>query len=134
MPSEPTGEQQPIPGMLRAAALIGAVQAGALVVYAVAIGVAARQAGQDVAAAPVEIAIYLIFAVGIGLIARGLLHRRHIARGPFVVTQLFGLITGWTLTQGDGTAIHVAGIAVLLLSLAGIALALNSGVRDALVD
>ena len=39
--------------------------------------------------------------------------------------QLFGLVTGWTLTQGDGDTTHYAGYAVLVLSVIGIALVIN---------
>jgi hypothetical protein len=136
-PDQPTAEpavSEDLPAVLRAAALIGAVQALAIALYAVGIGIAALREGRDVAAAPVEIAIYLAFAAGIALIVKGLRNRRHIARGPFVVTQLFGLIVGWTLTEGDGAVVTLLGIGVLLLCLAAIALALNGQLRDALVD
>lgn len=124
--------RRPVP--LVAAALIGALQAVALVGYAVAIGFAAAGAGTDVASAPAEIVVYLLFAAGIGLVVKGMLNLRRIARGPYVVTQLFGLIVGWTLASGDGTAVHVAGWIVLIASLTGLALMLNPQVADALVD
>jgi len=42
------------------------------------------------------LAIYLVFAVGLVLVARGLWGRRAAVRTPFGVAQLFGLIVGWT--------------------------------------
>ena len=122
------------PPALVAAAVLGALEAAAIAAYAVAIGVAAAGAGQDVASAPVEIVIYLLFAAGIALVVKGLLNRRRIARGPYVVTQMFGLIIGWTLASGDGAAVHVAGWIVLVVSLAGLALMINRQVGKVLVD
>jgi hypothetical protein len=130
-PAEPTPAR---PALLLAAAGIGAGEVLALVVYVIAIGFAAAGSGTDVASAPAEIVIYLLFALGIGLVVKGLLNRRRIARGPYIVTQMFGLIVGWTLASGDGAAVHVAGWIVLVASLAGIALMLNGQVAAALQD
>lgn len=133
-PEAPVEAGSTRPRLLLAAAGIGTIEVLALVGYVIAIGVAAAGAGTDVASAPAEIVIYLLFAVGIGLVVKGLLSRRRVARGPFIVTQLFGLIVGWTLAAGDGAGVHVAGWIVLALSLAGIALMLNGQVADALQD
>lgn len=122
------------PGALLAAAVIGCVEALGLVAYAVAIAISAWQVGEDGAAAPVQVVIYVLFALGIWLVVRGLLAGRRLARGPYVVTQLFGLIVGWTLAAGDGTWVHLTGWVVLALSMAGIALMLNPAVSAALVD
>ncbi len=122
------------PRTLLAAAVIGAVEALALVGYAVAIAVSAWRVGEDGAAAPVQVAIYLLFALGIALVVRGLLSGRRLARGPYVVTQLFGLVVGWTLAAGDGIWVHLAGWGVLAVSIAGIALMLNPAVSAALTD
>lgn len=132
--ADPTAAPPERPPALVAAAVLGALESAALVGYAVAIGVAAAGAGKDVAAAPAEIVVYLLFALGIGLVVKGLLNRRRIARGPYVVTQMFGLIVGWTLAAGDGLAVHVAGWAVLAVSLAGLALMFNRQVGQVLVD
>lgn len=122
------------PRALLAAVVVGVVEALGLVAYAVAIAISAWQVGEDGAAAPVQVVIYVLFALGILLVLRGLLAGRRLARGPYVVTQMFGLIVGWTLAAGDGTLVHVAGWAVLVLSIAGIALMLNPAVSAALVD
>ncbi len=132
--ADPVAVQPGRPPALVAAAVLGALEAAAIAAYAVAIGVAAAGAGQDVASAPVEIVIYLLFAAGIALVVKGLLNRRRIARGPYVVTQMFGLIIGWTLASGDGAAVHVAGWIVLVVSLAGLALMINRQVGKVLVD
>ena len=54
------------------------------------------------------------------------------ARTPFGVVQLFGLVMGWTLTQGDGDLTHRAGYAVLAVSVLGIALVISPSVGEAL--
>lgn len=120
------------PGALVAAAVIAVLEALALTAYAVGIGVSALQNPGSVAAAPVEIVLYLIFAAGLVAIARGLWGRRAIARTPFAVAQMFGLVIGWTLTQGDGDLVHRLGYAVLAVSVVGIALVMSPAVGEAL--
>jgi hypothetical protein len=120
------------PGALVAAAVIAVLEALALTAYAVGIGVSALQNPGSIAAPPVEIAIYLVFAAGLLAIARGLWHRRAIARTPFAVAQLFGLVVGWTLTQGDGDLVHRIGYVVLGVSVVGIAVVMSPAVGEAL--
>lgn len=108
-----------------AAAVLAGLEALAVAAYAVGIGVAALGAPGTISAAPVVVVIFLLFAAGIAACARGLWLRRRAARTPFGVVQLFGLVTGWTLTQGDGDSTHYAGYAVLVVSLVGIALVIN---------
>jgi hypothetical protein len=120
------------PGPLVAAAVIAVLEALALTAYAVGIGVSAVQNPGSVAAAPVEIVLYLIFAAGLVAIARGLWGRRSVARTPFAVAQMFGLVIGWTLTQGDGDLVHRLGYAVLAVSVVGIALVMSPAVGEAL--
>ena len=120
------------PRALVAAAAISVIEAVALVAYGIGIGVSAAQNPGSVAAAPVEIVLYLLFAAGLLAVARGLWLRRGIARTPFGVAQLFGLVVGWTLTQGDGDLVHRVGYAVLAVSVVGIALVMSPAVAEAL--
>jgi hypothetical protein len=108
-----------------AAVAVASVEAAAVAAYAVGIGVAAVANPGSVSAAPVAVAIFLVFAAGILACARGLWRRRRAARTPFGIVQLFGLVVGWTLTQGDGDSTHVAGYAVLVASVVGIALVVS---------
>ena len=48
----------------------------------------------------VEIIIYLIFAAGIGLIARGMSAARSAARPPYLLAQIFVLIVAYTPSLG----------------------------------
>ena len=123
-PTRPAGR----PGALVAAVAVAALETVALVVYAVSLAVAAVQNPGSISAGPVVVAIFALFALGVGLCARGLWRRNHAARTPFGVVQLFGLVTGYTLVQGDGTATHLAGWAVLAVSVVGIALVMSPGV------
>jgi len=120
------------PGALVAAVVIAVIEALALAAYAVSIGVSAAQSPGSIAAAPVEIVLYLVFAAGLLAIARGLWGRRAIARTPFAMAQLFGLVVGWTLTQGNGDLVHRLGYAVLAISVVGIALVMSPAVGEAL--
>lgn len=119
-------------GTLVAAVVVAALEALALLVYAVSLAVAAVQNPGSISAGPVVVAIFAIFAVGVGLCARGLWRGSRAARTPFAVVQLFGLVTGYTLVQGDGTATHAAGWAVLAVSVVGIALVISPGVGASL--
>jgi hypothetical protein len=120
------------PPLLLAAVAVAVLEAVALVAYAVGIGLSTLEASTAVAAAPVEIVIYLVFALGIALCAVGLWRRRRSARTPFGVIQLFGVVIGWTLTQGDGDLIHRIGYAVLAVSVVGIALVISPALGEAL--
>ena len=129
---EPAAEPGPRSRLLLATAAVSAVEALAVATYAVTIAISAARSGSVIAAAPVEVAVYLLFAAGIALVTKGVLSRRRIARAPYVLTQLFGVISGWTLVSGDGTDVHVYGWLVLVISLTGLALAMNRQVGEAL--
>jgi len=119
-------EGEPREGALVAATLLALVEGVALVAYAVGIGVSSLRSTDAEATSPVVVVvIYLLFAAGILVCARGLWARRRAARTPFGVVQLFGLVIGWTLTQGDGEVTHAIGYAVLVLSVVGIALVMS---------
>ena len=120
------------PPLLLAAVAVAVLEAVALAAYAVGIGLSTLEDSTAVAAAPVEIVIYLLFALGIGLCAYGLWQRRRAARTPFGVVQLFGVVIGWTLTQGDGDLTHRIGYVVLAVSVVGIALVISPALGDSL--
>ena len=90
------------------------------------------QNSSSVAVPPVEIVIYLLFALGIALCARGLWLRRRGARTPFGVAQLFGVVVGATLTSGDGDLTHRIGYVVLVVCVAGIAVVISPGLGESL--
>jgi hypothetical protein len=120
------------PPLLLAAIAVAVLEVAALVAYSLGIGISDLQDSGSLAAAPVEIVIYLLFAVGIGLCAWGLWRRRRSARTPFGVVQLFGIIIGWTLTQGDGDLTHRIGWVVLVVSLVGVAIVVSPRLGEAL--
>jgi hypothetical protein len=126
------GAARPI--ALTAAVGLVVVEGLAVIAYTVGIGIAAVQEPGSVAAAPVEIVIYLIFAAAMLACGRALWRRRRAARTPFGVIQLFGLVVGWTLTQGDGDLTQRIGYAVLVGSVTGIALAISPALGEALED
>jgi hypothetical protein len=113
-------------GALVAATFVALIEGAALVAYAIGIGVSSLRSTDAEATSPVVVVIiYLLFAAGILVCARGLWTRRRAARTPFGVIQLFGLVIGWTLTQGDGEITHVIGYAVLAMSVVGVALVMS---------
>lgn len=115
----------------RGAGLVAAIEAVALAVYCVVLAVTATNSSGATESAPiVEISIFAIFALGIGLVARGMLRGRTTARPPFMLTQLFVLITAYTVWAGDGMTVKVVGALIGLLGLAGIALGIASIARE----
>lgn len=130
VPSDPAPAGRP--STLIVAVVIAALEALAVLAYAVGIALSGIANPTSVAAPVVEVVIYLIFAGGVGLVVRGLWQRKRWSRTPFVVVQLFGLVTGWTLVQGDGDSTHVLGYVVLAVSVVGLVCALAPRTGEAL--
>ena len=120
------------PGTLVAAVAISFVQAAGLAAYGVALGISGIGAPDTGAAPFVELLVYLALGAGLVAIARGLWSRRRAARTPFGIAQVFSLIIGWTLVQGDGLAVDLPGYAALALGVVGLACALSPAVGWAL--
>lgn len=110
---------QPI-GLWRSAGAVAGIEAAGLVVYCIALALAALNTeGVNTSAPIVEIIIYLVFALGIGLIARGMLAGRIGARPPYLLTQVFVLIIAYTLLVGDGVAVKFFGVGIGVLGAIG---------------
>ena len=120
------------PGGLVVAALIAVIEASGIAVYGITIGLAGLSNPGSVAAPAIQLVLYLLFAGGIGATAWALWRQQRGARTPFVVIQLFALVVGYTLMQGDGDSIHRLGWAVLAMGVVGIALAMSPVVGKAL--
>lgn len=121
------------PWQLRLAIVLTAAEAAGLVVYAVAIGVAARNSrGSTVTATGWEIAIYLAFAALLGLVCWGLIRRSALARTPFLLAQAFVAIVGWTVFVGDGAVTKTVGAVVLAVGLVGLVTSFLPGLVSAL--
>lgn len=121
------------PWQLRLAIGLTAAEVAGLVVYAVAIGVAARDSrGSTVTATGWEIAIYLAFAGLLGLVCWGLIRRSALARTPFLLAQAFVAIIGWTVLVGDGALTKTVGALVLTVGLVGLVTSFLPGLVAAL--
>lgn len=106
-------------------------EAVVLVLFALALGIASfNTRGTNTGASPVaEVVIYLLFAAGMGLIARGLWRRSALARTPMVLAQVFGLISAWLFIQGNGLSV-VVGWLIVVVSVAGILLTIRPSTGD----
>lgn len=105
----------------RLAAAVVIIEALLLVIYCIALAVAGFNSEGVRTSAPVaEIAIYLLFAIGIGLVARATLRGSSSARPPYFLTQIFVIIVGLTVFAGDGTGVKIVGIAIAVLGLVGL--------------
>jgi hypothetical protein len=101
---------------LRASAALVALQALGLVAVAVLYLVElVVSSSDDPARALVTVALALLAAVGLGLVARGLLAGRRWARSPALVTNLILLPVAFGLLQGS---VWYVGIPLLLWALA----------------
>lgn len=106
--------------------MVAAVEAVALVGFTVSVGIASLQSrGSNTGSSPVaQVAVYLLFALGLALIARGLWRHSQFARTPMVLAQVFGLISAWLFIEGDGFAV-VAGVLVAAVCVLGIVLTMR---------
>lgn len=115
----------------RLAGLVGGIEALSLFAYSVGLGVASFNSSGATSSAPfIEVMIYLVFAVGIGLAARGMLIGSSVARPPFFLTQIFVLVVAYTVFVGDGPTVKAVGAAVAALGLAGLAAGIAGIVRE----
>jgi len=115
------------------AAVIAAVESLGVLVYAVIVAVAAIRTPGTVSAWPAEVLIYLVFAGGLAVVARGLANRRGFSRSPFVVAQMFGIIVGWTLLSGTEW-VRVTGMVILAMAGLGLAAGFSPALRDHLTE
>lgn len=103
--------------------VLALIEAVALAAYCVLLAITALHSSGATTSAPVvEITIFVIFAIGIFLVARGMLARSINARAPYFLTQVFVLIIAYTLLVGDGAPVKIVGGAVGLLGVVGIGL------------
>lgn len=120
-----------LPGPLRFAAAVGALEALLLVGYGLSVAVfplvgrtSGVSEGADVAG-PVLAAILIVFGVLVALVVRGLLHRRAAARVPFFLVQAFTVIGAWPLATGALAWERVLGIGLVVLAAASAYVALS---------
>ncbi len=122
---------QPTLPLARTAGTLAAIEALALVGYCFALGLAALNSSGATQSAPiVEIIIYLIFAIGIAFIARGSFMGSRTSRPPYLLTQIFVLIIGYTLIVGDGPTVTAVGIAVGLLGAVAMGVGIASIIKE----
>lgn len=109
------------PATVTAAMALTAVIALALTVYGVYL-VIAGLAGKPVLAARAETAgaIFFVFGLGIGWVARGLARVRPWARTPAMLANLFIVIFSYPLWLQDGK--YIQGVPLGLYGLAGLVL------------
>ncbi len=114
---------------------MAAVEAVAIAVFAVALAIASfNTRGTNTGASPVaEVVVYLLFAAGMGLIARGLWNRNRLARTPMGLAQVFGLISAWLFWEGDGAAV-VAGVVIAAVCVVGLLLTIRPATGADLTD
>lgn len=120
-----------LPGALRFAAAVGALEALLLVGYGLSVAVfplvgrtSGVSEGAEVAG-PVLAAILIVFGVLVALVVRGLLHRRAAARVPFFLVQAFTVIGAWPLATGALVWERVLGIGLVVLAAASAYVALS---------
>lgn len=115
--------------------MVAAIESIAILIFALVVGIASLDTrGTNTGASPVaEVVVYLIFAAGLGLIARGLWRRNRLARTPMVLAQVFGLVSAWVFWEGDGFAV-VAGGVIALVCVLGLVAALRPATGVDLLD
>lgn len=106
----------------RTCGAIAYVESVSLFIYCIVLAIAALNSSGATESAPiVEILIFLVFAIGIWAVARGIWNQSINARAPFFLTQVFVLIVAFTLLAGDGVVVKTVGVLVAALGVAGLA-------------
>lgn len=80
----------------------------------------------------IQILIFMVFGIGLLLVARGWLQGKRWARSPFVLAQLIALLVGFPLAQDSSGPSRAVGVTVLICALAGGVLALTPQVGRAI--
>jgi hypothetical protein len=105
---------------------VASTQAAIAAVFTIDVAIAAIRIPGTVSAPIPLIAIYALFACTLAGLARALGRQKDGARTPLLVAQLFGLVVGATVFQGDGAGTKAIGFLVLLLSLVGLLAAVRT--------
>lgn len=114
---------------------IGALEAIALAAYAAAILVASFNSyGATNSSSRIEALLYLIFGGLVGLVAYGIYRRRALARTPFLVVQVFGLVVAYPLLRSGSVVPVAVGVVIAAVSVVGFVMALRPAVAEALSD
>jgi hypothetical protein len=103
------------------------------VVVAVVTGATQGLEGGSPGLAVAEVAIWLMFVVGLVAIWWGLSRRRRLARTPFLLTQAFALVVVPLFVGSDVAGYRIAGVVLAVAAVSGIGLGLRPAVRRALV-
>lgn len=103
------------------------------VVVAVVTGATQGLEGGSPGLAVAEVAIWLMFVVGLVAIWWGLSRRRRLARTPFLLTQAFALVVVPLFVGSDVAGYRIAGVVLAVAAVSGIVLGLRPAVRRALV-
>jgi len=102
----------------------------ALAVYAVSILVAAIRVNSKVGSPISETIIYLIFALAIYFVGRGINKAQSWARTPFVVIQAFVGITAYTLFVGTEITYKLSGVLLGVVAIVGFFALLKTPIED----
>ena len=80
----------------------------------------------------IQILIFMVFGIGLLLIARGWLGGQRWSRSPFVLAQLIALLVAFPLAQDSSGPGRAVGVSVLICALVGGVLALTPQVGRAI--
>lgn len=118
-----------------ALAAIAAIEGLGLVIYAifdiieaVRVGITGPADVSNPAALVLLIVIYLVFGVGLLLVARAWWQMRTWQRGAFVLTQVIALLVFFDLAKSVESLPRAVGLFILVLAVAGIVLVFTPGV------
>ncbi len=112
--------------------VIAAAEALGALGLAVAVGLSLGSSDAGTVAAAATAGIWVLIAVGLGLVWFGLYRRRRLARTPFLLAQAFALVVAWPLLAADPAVDVALGAASAALAVVGVVLALRPSVPAAL--
>lgn len=104
---------------------------GAIAVISAITGSSHGAQGADSSAVLIEIVIFVVFGVGLLIVAKGWYSMKRWARSPFVLAQLIGLLGGASMVFDSSAASKLPGLFLAVPALIGLIVTFSPAVLRA---
>ena len=95
---------------------------GAIAVYSALTDGSYGTQGEDSSAILIEIVIFVVFGIGLLIVAKGWFTMKRWARSPFILAQLIGLFGGGSMVFDSSASSKIPGLLLAVPALIGLVL------------
>ena len=95
---------------------------GAIAVYSALTDGSYGTQGEDSSAILIEIVIFVVFGIGLLMVAKGWFTMKRWARSPFILAQLIGLFGGGSMVFDSSASSKIPGLLLAVPALIGLVL------------